>query len=47
VGQRLLTAYRLGWVVVFSSGTNEVHLGGVQRNISAGIESGATWDAPA
>jgi len=33
-------------VVVFSSGTNEVHLG-VPMNISAGIESGATWDAPA
>ena len=46
VGEMSLSACRLGWVVVFPSGNNEVHLG-VPMNISAGIEAGATWVAPA
>jgi hypothetical protein len=45
-GPMSLSACRLGWVVVFPSGNNEVHLG-VAMNIPAGIETGATWDAPA
>ena len=45
VGQISLTAYRLGWVVMFSSGSNEVYLG-VLMNVSAGIEPGAVWDTP-
>jgi hypothetical protein len=46
VGQMSLSACRLGWVVVFPSGNNEVHLG-TPMSISAGIEPGATWVAPA
>jgi hypothetical protein len=46
VGQKLVSACRLGWVVVFPTGSNELHLG-VPMNISAGIEPGAIWDAPA
>ncbi len=46
VSQKSLYACRLGWVVVFPSGKNEVHVG-VPMNIPAGIERGATWDAPA
>jgi hypothetical protein len=46
VGNMSLSACRLGWVVVFPSGDSEVNLG-ARMNISAGIETGATWDAPA
>jgi len=46
VGQRSLSACRLGWVVVFPSGKNEVYLG-APMNIPAGIEPGAKWEAPA
>jgi hypothetical protein len=45
IGEKSLSACRLGWVVVFTSGRNEVHLG-APMNISAGIEPGATWEAP-
>jgi hypothetical protein len=45
VGQMSLSACRLGWVVVFSSGNNEVHLG-APMNVPAGIGAGATWDVP-
>jgi hypothetical protein len=46
VGQTALSACRLGWVVLFHSGKSELYLG-VSMNISAGIEPGATWQAPA
>jgi len=46
VGQMSLSACRLGWVVVFPSGKSEVNLG-ARMNISAGIQIGAMWDAPA
>jgi hypothetical protein len=36
----------LGWIVVFPSGKNEIHLG-VQIKIPAGIEAGAACDSPA
>jgi hypothetical protein len=45
VGQKSLFACRLGWVVVFPSGNNDVHLG-APMNIPVGIGTGATWDAP-
>jgi hypothetical protein len=45
VGQMSLFACRLGWVVVFPSGNNDVHLG-APMNIPVGIGTGATWDAP-
>jgi hypothetical protein len=45
-GQMSLSACRLGWVVVFPSGNSEVNLG-ARMNIFAGIQIGATWDAPA
>src|SRR5260370_14308406 len=46
VSQMSLSACRLGWVVVLPSGNNEVHLG-VPMSVSARVEPGATWDAPA
>jgi len=45
VGQGSLSACRLGWVVIFPSGNNELHLG-MPMNIPAGIETGAIWDTP-
>jgi hypothetical protein len=45
-GPMSLSACRLGWVVVFPSGNSEVNLG-ARMNIFAGIQIGATWDAPA
>ncbi len=46
VGKNSLSACRLGWVVVFPSGKNEIHLG-ARISLSAEVETGATWDAPA
>jgi hypothetical protein len=46
VGQTALSACRMGWVVVLSSGSDEVHLG-VPINIDEGVEPAATWDVPA
>jgi hypothetical protein len=46
VGEMSVSACRLGWVVVFPSGNNEVHLG-ERVNLPACIKPGSTWDAPA
>jgi hypothetical protein len=46
VGEVPMSGCRLGWVVVYPSGNDEVHLG-EPMNISAGIEPDATWDVPA